>query len=99
MNNIEEYQNLFELLKQALMFYGEEDNYKVPVSSKGNYNVENELSLIKKDGGSQARFGLKKIQEIFDQNQKLLDDYNKIITETIKGIEDTPINLTDTWIH
>ena len=87
MNNIEEYQNLFELLKQALMFYGDENNY---------HNVEHELSLIKKDSGSQARFALKKIQEIFELNQKLHDDYNKIITETIEKIENTPIDLTDT---
>ena len=84
MNNIEEYQNLFELLKQALLFYANENNY---------YDVEHELSLIKKDNGSQAKFALKKIQEIFEINQKLHNDYNKIITETI---ENTPIDITDT---
>jgi len=88
MNNIEELLNQIELLKQALLFYGDEKNYENEVRYE-------ESSLIYVDNGSQARFALKKVQETLDQNQKLQDDYNKVIGETISAIENNPINLSD----
>ena len=78
MNNIEELLNQIELLKQALLFYGDEKNYENEVRYE-------ESSLIYVDNGSQARFALKKVQETLDQNQKLQDDYNKVIGETISA--------------
>lgn len=59
-NNIEEYQNLVGMLKKALEFYANKNNYKKPVEFS-KYPV---LSMIDLDEhGSQARFALKKIQE------------------------------------
>jgi len=86
--NSEQYENLISLMKEALKFYANIDNYK----------QQNEFELFKKieiDGGSQARFALKRVQEILDENQKMKDDYNRIIGETINAIENHPIDLTD----
>ena len=88
MNNIEELLNQIELLKQALLFYADEKNYENEVRYE-------ESSLIYVDNGSQAKFALKKVQETLDQNQKLQDDYNKVIGETITAIENNPINLSN----
>ena len=52
MNNLEDYQNLIEVLKHALMFYANEKNY---IGNPAMINVDQQ--------GSQARFALKKIQE------------------------------------
>lgn len=88
MKKIEEDLNQIELLKQALLFYANKENYD-------DVNKLDVISPIEADEfGSQARFALKKIQEIQDQNQKLEDDYNKVIDETINIIENNPLDLT-----
>ncbi len=88
MMNSEQYENLIALMKEALKFYANIDNYK----------QQNEFELFKKieiDGGSQARFVLKKLQETLDADKKLQEDYDRIIGETINAIENHPIDLTD----
>lgn len=83
MNNIEEYQNQVELLKQALLFYADENNYQ---SGMGN------PSLIDLDEhGSQARFALQQLEKLDALNQKMEEDYVKnlsaqIPNETPEGI-------------
>lgn len=90
MKTIEERDNLIRLLQEALKFYAEKENYK------GNRNIccsGIAVSLVEIDEGSQARFALEKVNELDAANQKLQDDYNKIINETINTIENHPINL------
>jgi len=86
MMNSEQYENLIELLKQALMFYSNKENYYFHVDRN---------SPIEIDRGSQARFALEKIQETLDSDKKLQKEFNRIITETIGAIEDNPIDLSN----
>ena len=59
MSNIEQLQNSIELLKRALTFYAEKDNYIV------KHNQNNTLfSYIEMDNGVQARFALEKLEQI-----------------------------------
>jgi outer membrane protein TolC len=87
--NEEQYENLIALLKKALEFYGNQANY-----IEKPYN-DGLISIIELDEGSQARFALKKVEETLNLNQKLQEDYNKVIGETIDAIENKPINLND----
>jgi hypothetical protein len=90
MNNIEDYQNLVELLKQALLFYSNENNYPKTICITGDDNtkIENNLSQIEIDKGSQARFALSKINEINIINQKMLDDYVNISEKMLNNVND-----------
>ena len=79
-NSTEDLLNQIELLKQALLFYANEENYK------GYYNgKELEPALVGVDGGSQARFALQRLQETLDQNQEMEDEYIKEIQEKIEA--------------
>jgi len=80
MNNIEEYQNLVGLLKNALKFYANEDNYLF-------YN--NKDAPVALDNGSQARFALKKIEEASEASDKMEADYVKNLTEAIENNNNT----------
>ena len=84
MMNKEQYENLIALMKEALSFYADENNY-------GEYQQKK----INIDNGSQARFTLKKVQETLDMNKKMEDDYNKVIGETISAIENHKFNIGD----
>lgn len=89
MNNIEDYQNLISLLRKALEFYANSNNYLG--------GVETAPMIVIDEHGSQARFALKKIDE-FNKNQKELEEEftklrdvfseNKNINDTLKNIED-----------
>jgi len=82
MNNIEDYQNLVELLKMALEFYGNAENYK---TERGVFNI------INIDGGSQARFALDKIKELektyVDMKTEYVDVGNKTPEEIFNIID------------
>lgn len=82
MNN-EQYENLIELLKQALKFYADKKNYLF-------YKDKN--APIALDEGSQARFALQKAQEILDADKKLQEDW--VIDENISAIENNPIDFS-----
>ena len=94
MNSIEEYQSLVELLKQALLFYGNENNYPKIVCITGDDSTKtgNNSSQIEIDRGSQARFALDKINEVKKNNQKMLDDYVNLSEKMIDSAED---NISD----
>lgn len=80
MNSVEEYQNLVELLKQALLFYADKSNYVSDIGFKPYVELD--------DYGSQARFALKRIEE--------LDDiYGKMEIDNIKLIENEEFNVED----
>ena len=80
MNSIEENQNALELLKQALMFYANTDNYKQTQS------VHYELfSMIEMDNGSQARFALEQLEKIQKLNEGAEEEFVKNITNAIES--------------
>ena len=86
--NLEEYKNQIELLKQALLFYGNKKNYENEVRYE-------ESSLIYVDNGTQARFALEQLQKVEDVNDEINDDYLKYVSEE-SGKQKTPegiINL------
>ena len=90
--NPEDYENQISLLKTALEFYANPVNYLNDkfIHGKGN------ISLIDIDEhGSQARFALKTLETIQNENNKMKADYDRMIGETINAIENQPINLGD----
>jgi hypothetical protein len=93
MNNIQDYENLIELLKQALLFYANENNYEKTKFSelKGN------ISAIDMDEyGSQARFALNKIKETREINEKLLNDYEAEVNAIQNNGEEEILNALET---
>jgi len=79
MNSIEEYQNLVEILKNALKFYANEENYGSP---NGGF------TRIAMDNGSQAKFALGKIKEVTEGTEKMEAEYVKHLTEAVDSDED-----------
>ncbi|MDA3779283.1 MAG: hypothetical protein PF487_03475 [Bacteroidales bacterium] len=73
--SIEQYQNLVDLLKQALYFYSNEENYN---------GTKNSIALVAIDKGHQARFALKQINELDDINENVESDYNDLINDVEK---------------
>ena len=72
MSNVEEYQNLTSILKQALEFYANAENYDA------KHPVNNVLfSQIEMDCGAQAKFALGKIQEIENSHKDLESEFVK----------------------
>lgn len=61
----DDYVNMIELLKQALIFYANTNNYSV------NRKISDEIfSAIQMDCGTQARFALEKAKVFFDNREK-----------------------------
>jgi len=80
MNNIEDYQNLISLLKKALEFYADKENYLF---------YTHKDAPIALDEGTQARFALDKIKEITAANEKMEADFVKNMSEAIENNENT----------
>lgn len=83
MNNIEEYRNLLELFKQALLFYSNSDNYVNKHKTNGEL-----ASLINIDSGFQAKFALEQAKIIDDLNKEAENDYFENISNFIETNED-----------
>ena len=82
MKTNEEYLNLIELLKQALEFYGNTENYK------GYYNgKEVESALVGVDNGTQARFALEKIKTFQDDRDEQEKEFVKNMINAIEADE------------
>jgi hypothetical protein len=90
MNNIEECQNTIELLKQALKFYANENNYLKGKLPEGEFDfdvcIRPELriprpSLVDMDNGTQARFALEKLEQQENLNKEMEDEYTKDVTD------------------
>ena len=85
MNNIEQLQNSIELLKRALTFYAEKDNYIA------KHNQNNTLfSYIEMDNGVQARFALEKLEQIENLYKEAEEEYTTEVgdKDVLKAIED-----------
>lgn len=80
--NKEEDQNIIDLLKQALAFYSNEENYN---------GTKDNISLIAMDRGHQARFAFKQIKELEGINKDIEAEYYKLTNEVES--EDSPENL------
>jgi hypothetical protein len=97
MNSIEELENLNGLLQEALKFYADPNNYKGTKSTCGPA-----YSMIDMDGGSQAQFALNRAKELGETNQKIQDDYDKLILEA-EELESTgetnPLDLINIFIQ
>ena len=76
-NSIEERDNLIALMQEALKFYADKSNYRYPDFSKPGLHSGVEL-----DGGSQAQFALDTAKKLTETNEKIQDDYDKLIMET-----------------
>jgi len=72
-DEIQQYKNLVELLKQALSYYADEEIYK-----------DNDNNSIMLDKGHQARFALNQIGLIKKASNKTEDDYINDINQAIK---------------
>lgn len=80
--SIEDYQNIVELLKQALLYYADKKHYDV------NHNVNGELySSIELDGGIQARFALNKLEEFnkLGEDVKEVEELEDNLKELLKN--------------
>jgi len=84
---IEDHKSLIELLRQALLFYADVDNYVVKPKSNSK-----SISMVGFDEGSQARFALTKITEFTEVGEKLEADYMRNMNEAIKN-SDSPENV------
>lgn len=67
--NVDKYKNLVELLKQALLFYSDENNYK------GNQIIADEY-------GSQARYALAKIVELYEVDRLMENEIINYINDS-----------------
>jgi hypothetical protein len=94
MSNVEDYQNLVIVLKQALEFYANKDNYEVNVPQN---NVL--FAYIEMDKGAQARFAFEKIQELENNQKNLEQQFVADITKAIENNEETDnvLNLIEEY--
>jgi hypothetical protein len=79
MNSIEERDNLIQLMQEALKFYADQNNYTPKTK---NDLGDRYLTMVEVDGGSQAQFAIDQAKQLIEQNQKIQDDYDKLIMET-----------------
>jgi hypothetical protein len=80
----EEYQNIIELLKIALEFYADRNNYEVIHPITGVL-----VSRIEIDGGSQAEFALKQLKNLEEYSQKMENDFVKFVETELDKNETT----------
>ena len=88
MKNIENYENLIEVLKQALLFYNDKNNY---IEDKPTINHDGFTSMIEIDGGTQAKFALGQIDQIRGAHEELESNWEDALiknTELIDSLKD-----------
>lgn len=78
-NDDEKLLNEIVLLKQGLEFYANEENYDV------NRPVDDKLySPVELDKGSQARFALKRVDDVLNEYQKMIDEYMDTVKNQVE---------------
>jgi hypothetical protein len=94
-NTIEELQNLVELMQQTLKFYADKRNYEGPMGNIAPIDLDEQ--------GSQARFALDLAKKISDQNQKMQEDYDKLVMEAesldFSNGETNPMELLKVFVE
>ena len=95
MNEIENYKNLIILMKKTLEFYANGNNYIV------NNSIGGELfSMISTDGGSQAKFVLKLVDDLENTSKKMEDEYiNEIAQLNSNSLMDESNYSTDEMLE
>ena len=84
----DDYVNIIELLKQALKFYADTNNYNV------NRKISDEIfSAIQMDSGTQARFALDRAKVFIDDREKNENDYNKLVKSVENLSEEEQMKL------
>lgn len=79
---INEYESLVNFLKEALVFYANEENYKQ------NINQNNVLvSNIELDNGHQARFALKQIGLVDKVNEEMEEEMLKSFPKEMENTD------------
>ena len=86
-NSIEERDNLIEMLKLALKFYANQENYKGTRNSNTCCYGGVAPSSIEMDEGSQARFVIEQVDKLLKINQNMQDEYDKMISDETNFIE------------
>ena len=79
----EQYENIIALLKEALKFYADKENYLF---------YDKKDAPIALDEGSQARFALGKIKEITEASDKMETEFVKGMIDAIEN-DDSPENV------
>lgn len=74
MTNIDELQNQLALMKQALLFYGDIENYKF---------YEHKDAPVAVDEGAQARFALEQLEKIKTINDEMGEEYIKSLQNKV----------------
>jgi len=85
MNSLEELRSKIELMKQALLFYGNKENYI-------EHKKYEEPSLIQADNGSQARFALKQLDNLDEMNEEMGQEYMEFFKKEANK-SNTPENI------
>lgn len=84
----DDYVNIIELLKQALIFYADTNNYSV------NRKISDDIfTAIQMDSGTQARFALEKAKVFIDDREKNENDYDKLVKSVENLSEKEQIKL------
>jgi len=84
-NTTNQYDNIIELLKEALIFYANKNNYEKKHGSLHDKNIL--LSYVDLDLGNQANFALEKLNMFINFNKEMKINYEKELQNIIK-IED-----------
>lgn len=80
MNSLEELRSKIELMKQALLFYGNKENYLF---------FKNKDAPVALDEGTQARFALKQLEDLDEMNEEMGQEYMEFFKKEAK----TPENI------
>jgi len=83
------YANQNALLKEALKFYANKNNYISGMCNQTQISVD--------DYGSQARFALKQLDDVEIINQKIEEEYISEIIGSISTVDENPINLINVY--
>lgn len=78
-NDIEQCNNIIVLFKNILAFYANADNY---IHQPKTESYDRVLSLILRDNGEQAKFALKTYDDLCENQEKMITDYENEIDNT-----------------
>lgn len=83
MNSLEELRSKIELMKQALLFYGNKENYLF---------FKNKDAPVALDEGTQARFVLKQLEDLDEMNEEMGKEYMEFFKKEANEAK-TPENI------
>ena len=72
----EQYINLITYLKMSLEVYGKKENWE-PIYAKNDRMI----SSVELDGGENARYALKRVEDFLKQNEEMDQNYNELLKQ------------------